>query len=97
MYIEDNNKKSKIPIHLILGASDYLCVKRDEPSRIGKTGDPVAEKTKFGWTVITKGKEIDYTAMLLTHFPVHFTYIYTVYIIAHMVGMHYRSIPFRKK
>jgi hypothetical protein len=23
----------------------------------------------------------------------NFAYIYTVYIIAHMVGMHYRSIP----
>ena len=66
IHVEDNDKKSKLPIHLILGASDYLCIKTDEPSRVGKTGDPVAEKTKFGWTVIAKGKEIDYTAMLLT-------------------------------
>ena len=64
--IEDNDQKSKLPIHLILGASDYLCIKTDEPPRVGKTGDPVAEKTKFGWTIIAKGKEIDYTAMLLT-------------------------------
>ena len=48
-----------------LGASDYLCIKTDEPSRVGNTGDPVAEKTKFGWTIIAKGNEIDYTALLL--------------------------------
>ena len=65
VYVEDNDKKSKLPIHLILGASDYLCIKTDEPPRVGNTGDPVAEETKFGWTIIAKRNEIDYTALLL--------------------------------
>ena len=64
--VEDNDKKEKLPIHLILRASDYLCIKTEEPPRVGNTGDPVAEKTQFGWTIIAKGKEIDYTALLLT-------------------------------
>ena len=59
-------KKEKLPIHLILRASDYLCIKTKEPPRVGNTGDRVAEKTKFRWTIIAKGKEIDYTALLLT-------------------------------
>ena len=63
--VEDNDRKLKLPIHLILGASDYLCIKTDEPPRVGNTGEPVAERTKFGWTIIAKGKEIDYTALLL--------------------------------
>mgnify|MGYP002803522331 CR=1 FL=1 len=63
--MEDDDQKLKLPIHLILRASDYLCIKTDEPPRVGNTGDPVAEKTKFGWTIIAKRKEIDYTALLL--------------------------------
>ena len=37
----------------------------NQPARVGKTGEPVAEMTKFGWTIIAKGREIDYTALLL--------------------------------
>ena len=28
-------------------------------------GEPVAERTKFGWTILAKGKELDYSAMFL--------------------------------
>jgi hypothetical protein len=63
--MDDKDQKPKLPIHLILGASDYLCIKTDQPSRVGKTGEPVTEKTKFGWTIIAKGTEIDYTALLI--------------------------------
>lgn len=59
------DKKPKLPAHLIFAASDYLCIKTDPPSRIGKTGEPVAEKTKFEWTIIAKGTDIDYTTLLL--------------------------------
>ena len=64
--MNDMDKKPKLPVHLILEASDYLCIKTDHPLRVGKTGEPVAKKTKFGWTSIAKGTEIDYTALLLT-------------------------------
>jgi hypothetical protein len=63
--MDDKDQKPKLPIHLFLGASDYLCIKTDQPSCVGKTGEPVAEKTKFGWTIIAKGTEIDFTALLI--------------------------------
>ena len=63
--MNDNDRKSKLPIHLILGASDYVCIKTNQPARAGKIGEPVAELTKFGWTIIARGREIDYTALLL--------------------------------
>jgi hypothetical protein len=64
--MNENDRKPKLPIHLILGASDYICIKTNQPARVGKTGEPVAEQTKFGWTIIAKGGGIDYTALLLT-------------------------------
>ena len=64
--MNENDRKPKLPIHLILRASDYICIKTNQPARVGKTGEPVAEQTKFGWTIIAKGGGIDYTALLLT-------------------------------
>ena len=62
--MDDNDKKQKLPVHLILGAGDYMRIKTAEKPRVGKTGEPVAEKTKFGWNILAQGKEIDYSAML---------------------------------
>ena len=62
----DNDHKPKLPVHLILGASHYMRIKTSEWPRVGEISDPVAEKTWFGWTIIAQGKEIDYTALLLT-------------------------------
>ena len=64
----DNDHKPKLPVHLILGASHYMRLKTSEQPRVGEIGDPVAEKTRFGWTMIAQGKEIDYTALLLTQY-----------------------------
>ena len=49
----DNDPKPFLPVHLILGASDYRTIKTAEPPRVGQLGEPVAEKTKFGWTIIS--------------------------------------------
>ena len=46
--MDDNDRKPKLPIHSILGASDYVCIKTNQPARVRKTGEPVAEMTKFG-------------------------------------------------
>ena len=62
----DNGRKPKLPVHLILGASDYMRIKTSERPRVCQIGDPVAEKTRFDWTIIAQGKEIDYTALILT-------------------------------
>ena len=39
--------------------------KTSEKPRVGKMGEPVAERTKFGWTILAQGKELDYSAMFL--------------------------------
>ena len=64
--IVDNDPKPFLPVHLILGASDYVAIKTAEPARVGELGEPVAEKTKFEWTLMSPGKELDHSKMLLT-------------------------------
>ena len=63
----DCDPKPYLPIHLILGASEYTGIKTSELRRIGLQGEPVAEKTKLGWTIMSPGTEIDSTNMLRTH------------------------------
>ena len=55
-----------LPIHLILGASEYKGIKTSERRRVGLLEEPVAKKTKLGWTILSPGTEIDYTNMLRT-------------------------------
>ena len=62
----DNDPKPFLPVHLILEASDYAAIKTAEPPRVGQLGEPVAERTKFGWTIMSSGKELDHSKMLLT-------------------------------
>ena len=62
----DHDPKPHLPVHLILGASDYAAIKMSERPRIGLPGEPVAERTKQGWTIMSPGTEIDHTNMLLT-------------------------------
>lgn len=64
--MEDKDPKPFLPIHLILGASEYAAIKTTERPRVGRPGEPVAEKTKFGWTIMSPGRDIDHTNMLLT-------------------------------
>ena len=46
--MEDNDKKSELPIHLILGASEYSRIKIETKPRIGKPSEPIAELTTLG-------------------------------------------------
>ena len=54
---EDPDTRTQIPIHLVLGASDYAKIKTTTAQKVGKPGQPVAEKTLLGWTVMSPGKE----------------------------------------
>lgn len=64
--MEDLDQKERLPVHIILGASDYAKLKTDRPPRVGKLGQPVAELTRLGWTIMSPGKEsIDTSNMLL--------------------------------
>ena len=63
--MEDKDSKPFLPIHLILGASAFATIKTAESPRVGLPGEPVAEKTRFGWTIMSSGKEFDHSKMLL--------------------------------
>ena len=51
--IEDNDTRPQIPIHVVSGASVYATIKTSIAQRVGKPGQPVAEKTRLGWTFMS--------------------------------------------
>ena len=55
----DTDQKDDLPVHIIIGASKYTKIKTRTKARVGKTGEPIAEYTKFGWTIISPGEEIE--------------------------------------
>ena len=66
VHIDNLDTKENLPIHLILGASEYAKLKTETAPKIGQVGKPIAELTRFGWTIISPGKErVDLSAMLL--------------------------------
>ena len=62
----DRDDKPELPVHIILGVSDYAKIRTETRPKIGSPGEPVAELTKFGWTIMSPGKEVDISSMLLT-------------------------------
>lgn len=63
--IEDTDTKSLLPVHVILGASDYAKIKTSTSQRTGSIGEPVAEFTLFGWTIMSPGTEQNLDSMFL--------------------------------
>ena len=69
--MDEFQTKAVLPIHVILGASDFTKIKTKEAPRIGKIGDPIAELTKLGGgggIIISPGKESNYSHLLLKTF-----------------------------
>ena len=64
--IVDCDEKEELPVHVILGASEYARVKTSTKPLIGNPGEPIAEHTRFGWAIISPGSEKDVTSMMLT-------------------------------
>ena len=64
--LHDVSMKQKLPVHLVLGASEYAKIKKDRAPRVGRPGEPVAELTSFGWTIMSPGEEAGGTRSLLT-------------------------------
>ena len=62
----DTDTKSQLPIHVILGSGDYARIKTPTKPLIGQDAEPVAELTKFGWTILSPGVEFDRKKMMLT-------------------------------
>ena len=55
--MDDNDQKKELPVQVILRASDYSKIKTMIKPRIGQTGEPVAEQTQLGCTIISPGRE----------------------------------------
>ena len=64
--MDDTDAKPLLPVHVILGTGMYARIKTDTGPRNENQGEPEAERTKFGWTILSPGKEFDTTHMLLT-------------------------------
>ena len=41
----DQDTKQELPVHVILGASEYAKLKTSSVPRVGKPGEPIAELT----------------------------------------------------
>ena len=55
--MDDTDNKANLHMHMILGASEYTRIKTKHVLRIGTPGEPIAEYTAFGWTIMPGGKE----------------------------------------
>ena len=67
---DDDDTKAELPVHIVLGASNFSKIKTNMPARTGKTGEAVAEPTKFGWMIILTGKE-NHSNVYLTQSTTH--------------------------
>ena len=63
--MDDHDNKNNLPVHVILGSGENARIKAATKPLVGKEGEPVAERTKFGWTILSPGAEFDKTKMLL--------------------------------
>ena len=57
--MNDTDTKGELPIHLILGASEYTRIKVQEMPRVGQPGEPIAELTCLGWVLKSPDKEVE--------------------------------------
>ena len=64
--MDDADKKIDLPVHLILGTSEYAQIKTETRPKVGRPGEPIAELTRLGWTIMSPGSEADLTNMFLT-------------------------------
>jgi len=63
--MDDEDTKQELPIHVIMGASEYAKLKTSTVPRVGKPGEPVAELTPFGWTIMSPGAETNLSSVYL--------------------------------
>ena len=66
VHMNDDDTKSQLPIHLVLGAAEYSRIKTDTPQRVGREYEPVGEHTKLGWLLMAPGQDFNRELMMLT-------------------------------
>ena len=52
--------------HVVLSSGEYARIKTNTKPRVGREGEPIAEKTKLGWFIMSPGSEFDHNKTLLT-------------------------------
>ena len=62
----DTDTKNLLPIHIILGASDFAKIKMGICPRVGQIRETFAEQTKMGWVIMSPGRESDIVSALFT-------------------------------
>ena len=55
--MDERDTKREMPIHVILGASDYVKIKSQKCPRVGKINEQSAVQTKMGWVIMSPGRE----------------------------------------
>ena len=63
--MDDNDERSRLPVHIILGNKEFPRISTTQVQRVGREWDPVAS-LKLGWTITSPGREIDTTSIPLT-------------------------------
>ena len=64
--MNERDTKPELPIHVILGASDYMKIKTKKCPRVGKINEPIAKQTRMGWVIMSPGRKIDLVSSLYT-------------------------------
>ena len=59
--MDDDDEKDQLPVHIILGANDFAKIRTGERLRVGRRGEPVAEFTRFGWAIMSPGKDQEFS------------------------------------
>lgn len=65
MQMKDTDTEGMLPVHMILGANNCTKIKMAGDQLIEAMGVPVAELSKFGWTINPTGKEVNMENMFL--------------------------------
>ena len=63
--MNDTDTKAELPIHLISGTSEYIRIKVQEMPRVGQPGEPIAELTRLGWVLMSRGKEVELSKLMI--------------------------------
>ena len=64
--MEETDTKELLPIYVILEANENTKIKMADYQRAGAVGEPIAEQTRFGWTIMSSGAEVDTQNVFLT-------------------------------
>ena len=62
--MNDTDTKAELPIHLILGASEYTIIKVQEMPRVGQPGEPITKLLRLGWVLMSPGKEVELSKLM---------------------------------